>query len=224
MAHARNALQGRKQDFVRGEIWRAAVDLFATRGYDATTVDEIAEATGLSRRTFFRYFASKDDLMVKAIDSYGDLLTTAIRNTSPDAAPLALVKQAVIQVAEAVLAEPRVRDSMAISMNSTAARRAQLGELEIVTDRIAGEFQQVLGRRARNAYTARMMASLTMAALTHTFRVWYDRPTINVDQTVNDILIAATDLLQGTSSSLRPVRRAQSPSLDPAGGRHAPRL
>src|SRR5262245_52163615 len=109
MTRADVGLRGRKQDFVRGEIWNAAVDLFATKGYDRTTVEEIADAAGVSRRTFFRYYASKDDLMVKAIDSYGDLLTTAVRSATPGAAPLEIVRQVVTRVAEAVIVQPRVR-------------------------------------------------------------------------------------------------------------------
>ena len=210
MAQARSALQGRKQDFVRGEIWHAAVDLFTAKGYDSTTVEEIAEAAGVSRRTFFRYFSSKDDLMVKAIDSYGDLLSAAIRNTAPGAAPIEIVEQTVTRVVGVVLAEPRVRDSMTITMNSTSARRAQLGELEIVTDRIASDFERVLGRRARNTYTARMMASLTMSVLTHTFRVWYERPSQDVVSTVADILDSITGLFEAPRPVLRPARRTHS--------------
>ncbi len=47
----------------RGELERVGLELFARDGFEATTVDRIAEAAGVSRRTFFRYFASKNDLV-----------------------------------------------------------------------------------------------------------------------------------------------------------------
>src|ERR1022692_4783948 len=55
--------RARKQQAVREIIWEAAIDLFEQKGYDETTVDEVAQAAGISQRSFFRYFATKGDLM-----------------------------------------------------------------------------------------------------------------------------------------------------------------
>lgn len=53
---------GRAPVTSRGEIGRIALMIFLDRGFDETTIDEIAEAAGIGRRTFFRYYASKNDL------------------------------------------------------------------------------------------------------------------------------------------------------------------
>src|SRR5437868_9439910 len=71
-------LHDRKIDVVRSAIWDAAVDLFVSRGFEQTTVDDIAQAAGVSRRTFFRYFASKSDLMGQGMVTYGTHIATAI--------------------------------------------------------------------------------------------------------------------------------------------------
>jgi AcrR family transcriptional regulator len=54
----------RRRDFARLEIERAGMDLFAERGYDRVTVQQIAEAAGIGRRTFFRHFRSREDLLL----------------------------------------------------------------------------------------------------------------------------------------------------------------
>lgn len=54
---------GRPPGTSRREVTRAALELFAERGFEETTVDDIADALGVSRRTLFRYFASKNDMV-----------------------------------------------------------------------------------------------------------------------------------------------------------------
>ncbi len=61
--------RGRPASTSRQDVARAALDLFARQGYDATTVDEIAAAVGISRRTFFRYFESKPDVVWGEFDA-----------------------------------------------------------------------------------------------------------------------------------------------------------
>jgi AcrR family transcriptional regulator len=53
----------RRRDFVRLEIERAGMDLFAERGYESVTVQDIATAAGIGRRTFFRHYRSKEELL-----------------------------------------------------------------------------------------------------------------------------------------------------------------
>jgi AcrR family transcriptional regulator len=63
---------------VREEVERAAWDLFVEQGFEATTVDQIAEAAGMSRRTFFRYFAGKDELILDKLLEVGDRVADAL--------------------------------------------------------------------------------------------------------------------------------------------------
>src|SRR4051794_41184615 len=103
-------LQARKQQLVRDAIWDAAIDLFSQKGFDETTVDDIAEAAGVSRRSFFRYFSSKSDLMGQDIVTYANALTQVI-DGYPKNYPLSEVfRQTVLQVAQQSAAHPRTRD------------------------------------------------------------------------------------------------------------------
>lgn len=65
-------LRDRTRRAVRAELAEVAVDLFARQGFEATTVDEIARAAGLTKRSFFRYFPTKEDAVFEGIDVTGE--------------------------------------------------------------------------------------------------------------------------------------------------------
>lgn len=71
-------IRERTRRLVQTELTTVAQDLFLEYGYQATTVDQIAEAAGMSRRTFFRYFPSKDDLVIGKYDLFGDRMADAL--------------------------------------------------------------------------------------------------------------------------------------------------
>ncbi|WP_179235302.1 TetR family transcriptional regulator [Streptomyces sp. CS113] len=65
------SLAQRKRQLVSDELTEAALQLLAAKGFDAVTIDEIASAAGVSKRTFFRYFASKEDVVVQFLTDMG---------------------------------------------------------------------------------------------------------------------------------------------------------
>ncbi|AMM07432.1 TetR family transcriptional regulator [Streptomyces albidoflavus] len=65
------SLAQRKRQLVADELTEAALQLLALRGFDGVTVDEIVAAAGVSKRTFFRYFASKEDVVVQFLADMG---------------------------------------------------------------------------------------------------------------------------------------------------------
>ncbi|GGZ28238.1 TetR family transcriptional regulator [Streptomyces poonensis] len=65
------SLAQRKRQLVSDELTEAALQLLAVKGFDAVTVDEIVAAAGVSKRTFFRYFASKEDVVVQFLADMG---------------------------------------------------------------------------------------------------------------------------------------------------------
>ncbi|MEU3528972.1 TetR family transcriptional regulator [Streptomyces sp. NPDC038707] len=67
-------LAQRKRQLVADELTQAALGLLASGGFDAVTVDEIAAAAGVSKRTFFRYFASKEDVVVQFLTGLGEAM------------------------------------------------------------------------------------------------------------------------------------------------------
>lgn len=77
-ATARVGLRERKKQQTRRALQEAAVRLFGEKGYDNTTVEEIAEAADVSYRTFFRYFASKEEVLEADFTDLIERMTEAV--------------------------------------------------------------------------------------------------------------------------------------------------
>ena len=77
-------MRERTRRIAQTELTVVAQDLFLEHGYEATTVDQIAAAAGMSKRTFFRYFPSKDDLVIGKYDLFGDRMAEALDQRPAD--------------------------------------------------------------------------------------------------------------------------------------------
>lgn len=91
-------LRERKKRRTREALVRAALELFATQGYERTTVDEIAEAVDVSQRTFFRYFAGKEDAAFAVQEMTEAHFVAAVRARPPHEPPMEALRQAVLEL------------------------------------------------------------------------------------------------------------------------------
>ncbi|MER8010993.1 MULTISPECIES: TetR family transcriptional regulator [unclassified Streptomyces] len=90
-------LRERKKQRTRDALLRAAVELFTTRGYERTTVDDIAEAVDVSQRTFFRYYAGKEEAALALQELVVARFVEAVRERPAAEAPMEALKQAVLE-------------------------------------------------------------------------------------------------------------------------------
>jgi len=105
---------------------RAAVDLFAEQGYDATTVNEIAErAGGLTKTTFFRHFSDKREVLFAGQELHARVLAEAIEGAPEAATPLQLVAVAVDALAATFTEDRR---EMGGRLRQVIAKSAELQE------------------------------------------------------------------------------------------------
>ncbi|MEU0406352.1 TetR family transcriptional regulator [Streptomyces griseorubiginosus] len=90
-------LRERKKQRTREALLRVAIELFTTRGYEGTTVDDIADAVGVSQRTFFRYFAGKEDAALALDEMTVARFVEAVRARPAHETPLEALRQAVLE-------------------------------------------------------------------------------------------------------------------------------
>jgi len=171
---AKRDLKSRKQELVRNAILDAAIALFEKKGFDQTDVAEIAEAAGISRRSFFRYFATKDDLLARSVIEYGAVLVAAIRSAPRESTDLEVIHQTLLAgVQYNEQPQSRARQLIAISTSHPTARQAYLSRKHLVEDAIAEAFASRAGTARRNDLKVRLLAGITLALMNATIGAWF---------------------------------------------------
>ncbi|MFB9514095.1 acyl-CoA-like ligand-binding transcription factor [Streptomyces purpureus] len=89
------SLAQRKRQLVSNELTEAALQLLARKGFDGVTIDEIVATAGVSKRTFFRYFASKEDVVVQFLAEMGADMCTELAARPAGESPSVALRQAV---------------------------------------------------------------------------------------------------------------------------------
>ena len=169
-------LQERKREVVRQEITRAAWPLFAARGYEQTTVADVARAAGLSRRTFFRYFSSKEDVVVGTSDALAEDVLAAVAARPRREPPLVAIQRAMRPILVSRLDEPEEgRAIIRLLRESRTLRRAMLERHARMEERLAALLAERTRVDPRRDPTPALLAFLTRALLDTAFNVWFDQ-------------------------------------------------
>jgi AcrR family transcriptional regulator len=162
------AAMARWQPDARGRLGQAAMELYAERGYEQTTVAEIAQRAGLTARTFFRHFADKREVLFAGSDELATRLLAALDAAPGDAAPLAAVAAARDAVAEVIGGD---RDH-ARRRQAVIAANAELRERELIK---LAEWSQALAGGLRRRGVGEPAASLAAQAGVAAFVVGFER-------------------------------------------------
>ncbi|WP_194911249.1 TetR family transcriptional regulator [Catenulispora rubra] len=142
-------LAERKRRLVRDELAEAALRLLARQGFEETTVDELAAAAGVSRRTFFRYFASKEDVVISSVVVVCEAIVAEVEARPAGEPPAIAIREAVKTVTVEDFAEDREK-SVALIRHTMQipALRARFAERQ---DLLADDLAAVLARRGGRA-------------------------------------------------------------------------
>jgi AcrR family transcriptional regulator len=154
----------------RARLERASLDLFTERGYDATTVAEITERAGLTKRTFFRYFADKREVLFGGQEILSRLLIDGITGAPGTATPFDVITAALEALTPAFPPErlDLVRQRQAIVAAHQDLRERELLKGTTLTAAMADGFRQ----RGLAEPVVNVAAQLGSLALSMTFARW----------------------------------------------------
>ncbi len=164
-------LRERKRRETSQRIIDKGLKLFVKHGYDGTTLDAITQAAGISRRTFFYYFKSKEDVLLAAHDSgFRQALGPAMREESADQTPLAAVERCLIRIA----ARHETKESIVFDrlMQSTEALRARKEAVFVEAEQILLEAMGELWPSPARRDGHRLVAMVAMGTLRLALDKW----------------------------------------------------
>jgi mycofactocin system transcriptional regulator len=160
----------------KGELELLALELFAERGFEATTVDDLAEAAGIGRRTFFRYFPSKNDVVYGDFDAALDGLRSALAATPASVPLLDGIRDAVLAFnALPAGAEPQHRVRMSLVLHTPALQAHSTlryaGWRAVIAEHAAGRLGVPL-----DSLEAQLVAHQALACAVTAYEQWLARP------------------------------------------------
>jgi AcrR family transcriptional regulator len=219
-------LRERKKVATRLAIAHAALALFEERGYDATTVDDIAAAANVSRRTFFRYFAGKDEVFI--VDPEGKLraLHVALADGPPDEPTIDALRRGILALAATYFDPELVRTEARIAHREPAIAAAGLAYQVRWEDALAQEVADDLRVDVNLDPRPRIVAHAAVAILRAGAASWLagsgrGEPADEVARTF-DLTVPALEAVLampvGSRTTKRPRAATRSRSLPAAGG------
>lgn len=181
-------------------IRAAALDAFAERGFDDVTVDEIAEAARVSKSTLFRYFPTKEDLVVADDAERLDALRSAFLDRPDDEAVTTSLRAALVALASGYQDDAAEQLRRFRVIRSSPALAARILEQQAAReDALATAIASRLGARDADAMRSRLLAAAGMAVIRVALREWVLGST---DRPLGDLVAEGLDLL--TSELHRP--------------------
>ncbi|MFV2196405.1 TetR family transcriptional regulator [Nocardiopsis sp. LOL_012] len=158
------------------EITDVAMGLFLSEGFDATTIDDIARASGISRRSFFRYFGTKEDIVVDELVQEGEKAARALEARPDSEPPWAALRAVVLDIAGAVQGDERML-AVSTMMYETPSLRSRCIEKHLRwQEQLAPELRRRLSRGHAEALEldvrARSLAACAVACWDSAGEAW----------------------------------------------------
>ncbi|WP_306213876.1 TetR family transcriptional regulator [Actinoplanes sp. RD1] len=164
MEEAPKGVRARMREAIRADLTAAAMRSIEEVGFAATTAAAIAAAVGVSERTFFRYFPTKEDAVLQPIEALGPTIAEELRRRPERETPLEALRAAFEPAVTAVAAEPATMATvMRLNRSEPALRRRHLQQQDLWTATLAEALAERLGLPA-DSPTARMHSAVMLLA------------------------------------------------------------
>jgi AcrR family transcriptional regulator len=159
-------IRARRRRLVQDDIARVAVRLFLEHGYDAVPVEALAAAAGMSERTFFRYFASKDEVLRRYRRTRFTRLVQTFQERPADEPPLSALRSAYIETSRVAAADRlRIHALGRLLADAPDVWAKELGET--VSDMsLVAELARRMGTAADDLRPAVLAAAVSAAVVT----------------------------------------------------------
>lgn len=196
------SLRERKKRRTQRDLEAAALHLFAEHGFDHVTTDDIAAAAEVSKTTFYRYFASKEDVLLGNIDDHLAKVRAALNARPAEEPVLEAVRNAILSLADEYEQDHESTLERGHLMRATPSLRARNLEQQSAFERVLAEF--VAERRGANADTdlaSRLAGAHAIASMRVAIDYWLD--TRGTDELVGLVDFALRMLADGPDAALR---------------------
>jgi AcrR family transcriptional regulator len=192
--------QKRKRLATRERIRSCALGLFQEQGYEATTVEQIAAAAGVSHMTVFRYFPTKEDVALS--DSYDPLIGELLRQTPATRPLIERIRAALLQgLGELYDADRELLLSQNRLIVSTPALRERMWANQLITQQVILQALGAADEDASAAFTIKVTVAACLAAAATAVLTW-----VESDGTLElpDLIREALDTLVQPAVSVPP--------------------
>lgn len=199
------SLRERTRLAVHADITTAAMRLFAERGFEATTVEQIAEAVGISRRSFFRYFGNKEDIVLGDLIAVGESVRVALEARPPEESAWQALRAAFRTLRGPGSSPEKELATATMYHDVPSLRAAHLVKHLKWQDLLAPDIERRLGRRAGTGPDprARAVIAAALACLDTAVEAWRESGgTADVEQLFDEAVAAVRCLPASPTSTL----------------------
>ncbi|MFD5029313.1 TetR family transcriptional regulator [Streptomyces sp. NPDC058405] len=200
------SLAQRKRQLVSDELTEAALQLLALKGFDVVTIDEIVTTAGVSKRTFFRYFASKEDVVVQFLTDMGTGIHAELAARPSKERPSVALKHAVwVPIAACADHSDRALRVVQLILRTPALHARFLERQAQWRDDLTAELARRLGLDPATGLYPQLAAGMALTAFNTVLQRWSDSDSAEDPAELTDrafaVIAPALDAVETASPS-----------------------